>query len=327
MTVFRIMFYAGLVLAILFLIVAVMLFFLLHIPDAFGVVTGRTQKKAIEEMDTGNAPTKTDKKKRSIKARVVGASQDTGYMRARGIDPTATATLPKNQATKPLMSDDEAKAAASAAAAKSVAEHASTNITHRSDNIQLVKNGKMNLDEESTDILTYREMQEQEKVKENDSTEVLSEKEENGEESTDVLKNYSSVDEPGGEATGILENDTTDVLTDESDEEADATTDVLSSGSESDDGEAATDLLSNDTHKEEIDTAGNHIDKNAETSAHGEVHRVGDTSMYGSTNADQTSVLVEGMANGPEATVTDEDRNEKIRVLYKETIIHTDEFL
>lgn len=344
MTAFRIMFYAGLVLAILFLIAAVMIFFLLHVPEAFGVVTGRTQKKAIEAIDAGGNPEASVKKKSKIKTRVVGASQDTGYMRARGIDPTTTGALGKDKAktgeAAKTMSDDEAKAAASAAAARSVAENASTNVTTRSENIQLIKNGKMNLDEETTDVLTYREMQEAQK-RDSDSTEVLSEKKDDSEDSTDVLTKRSG-DADGEEATNVLNGDdsgeATDVLsTGADDDEGDEATDVLTSNGKhaDEEGEEATDVLSRmkkitseeSEEDEELDTVGSYMTDKGETKAHGEVHRVGETSMYGSTAADQTSVLVEDMANGPESTVSDSERSQKIRVLYKETIIHTDEFL
>ncbi|MCR5105626.1 MAG: hypothetical protein K6B68_14420, partial [Eubacterium sp.] len=50
---FSAMFYGGLVLSILFLIASVVIFFLMDIPHAFGIVTGRTQKKAIEEIRAG----------------------------------------------------------------------------------------------------------------------------------------------------------------------------------------------------------------------------------------------------------------------------------
>ena len=50
MGIYRIMFIAGLSVAIVFLIVAVILFFVLKIPKAFGIATGRTQKKAMEQI-------------------------------------------------------------------------------------------------------------------------------------------------------------------------------------------------------------------------------------------------------------------------------------
>jgi len=48
MDVYRILFYTGLIIAIIFFIVAVVLFFVLHIPKAVGIASGSTQRKAIE---------------------------------------------------------------------------------------------------------------------------------------------------------------------------------------------------------------------------------------------------------------------------------------
>ena len=47
---YRTLFFAGLILAVAFLIATIVLFFVLKIPKALGVVTGRTQKRAIEEI-------------------------------------------------------------------------------------------------------------------------------------------------------------------------------------------------------------------------------------------------------------------------------------
>ena len=51
MGIYSVMFYGGLVLSILFLIASIIIFFVMKIPSAFGIVTGRTQKKAIEEIN------------------------------------------------------------------------------------------------------------------------------------------------------------------------------------------------------------------------------------------------------------------------------------
>lgn len=50
MGLYNILFIGGLVLAILFLILSVIIFFVLKIPKVFGVVSGRTEKKAIQEI-------------------------------------------------------------------------------------------------------------------------------------------------------------------------------------------------------------------------------------------------------------------------------------
>ena len=73
--IFNVMFYVGLVLFILFLIATVALFFVLKIPKAIGVVTGQTQKKAIEEIRSGGtrpSGRRTKVKESAILARDVG---------------------------------------------------------------------------------------------------------------------------------------------------------------------------------------------------------------------------------------------------------------
>ena len=50
MSTYRIMFIGGMVAFIMFLILAVVIFIVLNIPKAFGVVTGRAEKRAIEQI-------------------------------------------------------------------------------------------------------------------------------------------------------------------------------------------------------------------------------------------------------------------------------------
>ena len=56
--------------ALVFLAIAIILFFVLKIPQVFGELTGRTARKAVEEMASGGTPTikkKTDKKSKGKK--------------------------------------------------------------------------------------------------------------------------------------------------------------------------------------------------------------------------------------------------------------------
>ena len=85
MGIYSIMFFGGLILAILFLALSVVLFFVLDIPTAFGSVTGSTQRKALEEIRSGKTKeTKQQKKRKSqsglIRARNVKASSSTGSL-------------------------------------------------------------------------------------------------------------------------------------------------------------------------------------------------------------------------------------------------------
>ena len=50
MGIYNILFIGGLIACIIFLIATVVLFFVLNIPKVFGVVSGRTEKKAIQEI-------------------------------------------------------------------------------------------------------------------------------------------------------------------------------------------------------------------------------------------------------------------------------------
>ena len=52
---YRIVFYAGIVLAVIFLLLAFLLFFVLNIPAVIGDLTGSTQRKAIESIRNRNA--------------------------------------------------------------------------------------------------------------------------------------------------------------------------------------------------------------------------------------------------------------------------------
>ena len=85
MGIYSIMFFGGLILAILFLALSVVLFFVLDIPTAFGSVTGSTQRKALEEIRSGKTKeTKQQKKRKSqsglIRVRNVKASSSTGSL-------------------------------------------------------------------------------------------------------------------------------------------------------------------------------------------------------------------------------------------------------
>ena len=56
--------------ALVFLAIAIILFFVLKIPQVFGELTGRTARKAVEEMTSGGTPTvkkRTDKKSKGKK--------------------------------------------------------------------------------------------------------------------------------------------------------------------------------------------------------------------------------------------------------------------
>ncbi len=86
MGIYNVMFIGGLILAILFLALTVVLFFVLDIPAAFGSVTGSTQKKALDDIRSGKTKDNNSQHKRRksqsglIRARDVKASSSTGSL-------------------------------------------------------------------------------------------------------------------------------------------------------------------------------------------------------------------------------------------------------
>ena len=83
MGMYRTLFYAGLILAVAFLIASIVLFFVLKIPKAFGVVTGRTQRRAIEEIRAGGYEAKSKKEalqKSGRRIHVREVEMDTGAL-------------------------------------------------------------------------------------------------------------------------------------------------------------------------------------------------------------------------------------------------------
>ena len=64
--IYEICFYGGLILAILFFIVSIILFAVLKIPKVFGELTGRAEKKSIKERkEGGKADVKVGKKEQA----------------------------------------------------------------------------------------------------------------------------------------------------------------------------------------------------------------------------------------------------------------------
>lgn len=83
MGMYRTLFYVGLILAVAFLIASIVLFFVLKIPKAFGVVTGRTQKRAIEEIRAGGYEAKSKREalqKSGRRIHVREVEMDTGAL-------------------------------------------------------------------------------------------------------------------------------------------------------------------------------------------------------------------------------------------------------
>ena len=265
MGMYRTLFLVGLILAIAFLIATIVLFFVMKIPKALGVVTGRTEKKAIEEIRAGSFAGRKKESGRRIHVRDV--EMDTGALHKTG-SLGATGEMPQT-AGQNAMRDAAAQAAAQATAQAAATYPSGGSSRSRKDRSKAT---------EETEILEF--------TGNPDSPELTPESE--GE--TDVL----SDDVPGAADATIRAKAVQAVYQDEE-------TDVLSSGPRvvepEDEGE--TDVLISGTSVPE------------------------DEEIVGRYSAEETAVLrsIHSTADETETVA------KEIRVIYSETILHTDETL
>ena len=306
------MFYGGLILAIIFLIAAGIIFFVMDIPKAFGVVTGKTQRKAIEEIRAGGKPQTTSKRGRgsSIIARDVKVSESEKKSQTEEVKAAKKKEEPKRSSDA---SNDIAKKAAEDA--RAAVEKSKARI-------------KAELEDESTEVLTYQDMKNADSSE--DTTSVLE-----MEQATDVLTAGDEVYSESDDAeTDVLTSDgkreETETPKDEVDESYDdEATDVLRSTSasryiEEDD---VTDVLRNPTDEELYDDDLDEADKTDVLTA--DTSGLSADDIYGTYNPEMTAVLRSDMAPGEDSVkkrVSGLDRPE-ITVIYCETVVHTDESL
>ena len=326
MSIFNLMFYGGLILSILFLIATVVIFFLLDIRKAMGVVTGQTQKKAIEEIRQGGRADNSKKKKGTRGSRIL----------ARDIDVTDigktshTSDIPKPKAepkNEPKRNSD---------ASESLAEKAAADARLAAARAAAKPKSAGDLDQESTEILTYSDTKPS-KVSSEDPTSVLEE-----EQPTDVLTSQDSYEEDyndnlgadADEATAVLKHESEQTekewdrgprdYTPDADEEA---TDVLKSTSAGihydeeesiEDDDTPSGMYDNDFDEEEM-TDVLKADTNSELS---------ESDVHGTYDPETTSVLIAEMAPGTDSVKSKKQREyPEITVLYSETIVHTTESL
>ena len=228
-TVYNVMLYGGLILAIIFAIIAIVLFVVLKVPKAIGIVTGSTERKSVEEI------------------------REKGYESVQGMGASKKDAI-KNHTSKISVRDVESSAAVKKE------KKGRANYEKAIADLQNAKKGDMRelTDEEATNVLRYDEDGEE-------ATDVLR-YDEDGEEATDVLRydedgeeatDVLRYDEDGEEATDVLRTDdeeATDVLRADDEEATDVlraddeeATDVLRVG----DDEEATDVLKVDAQGEE----------------------------------------------------------------------------
>ena len=306
------MFYGGLILAIIFLIAAGIIFFVMDIPKAFGVVTGKTQRKAIEEIRAGGKPQTTSKRGRgsSIIARDVKVSESEKKSQTEEVKAAKKKEEPKRSSDA---SNDIAKKAAEDA--RAAVEKSKARI-------------KAELEDESTEVLTYQDMKNADSSE--DTTSVLE-----MEQATDVLTAGDEVYSESDDAeTDVLTSDgkreETETPKDEVDESYDdEATDVLRSTSASrySEEDDVTDVLRNPTDEELYDDDLDEADKTDVLTA--DTSGLSADDIYGTYNPEMTAVLRSDMAPGEDSVkkrVSGLDRPE-ITVIYCETVVHTDESL
>ena len=309
--IFNVMFYGGLVLFILFLIATVALFFLLKIPKALGVVTGQTQKKAIEEIRSGGRASTSKRGKGSfIQARDVG---------------TASGTLKESGISFGRKKEEKRSSDAAASLAEKAANDAKKAVEEATASKQSKRRaGKKQIDEsEATEVLTYNESKKKELgeettsiLEEEQSTAVLSEC--GDDDATDVLTSGGN-SETAGQHRSVAESDddaATDVLksTDlRKNPEEEETTDILRTApaavdfdDESDEvlEEDTTDILTSDMES-----------------------KFAENEIYGTYNPEMTAVLRSDITPGEDSVHSGARNIEGITILYSETIVHTDECL
>ena len=209
-TIYNIMLYGGLALAVIFAVTAIVLFFTLKIPKAIGDVTGSTARKKIEEI------------------------REKGYESVQGVGISKKEAI-KNHTTKISVRDvQSSESSKRAEKGRANYEKAVADIKNKKKNEDYLKS----IHEEATDIL-HEDMQElaRNMYSDEEATDVLMENEDS-EEATDVLR----AEDDGEEETDVLRADddeaATDVLRANDDE---AATDVLRA-----DDDDATDVLRND---------------------------------------------------------------------------------
>ena len=193
-TIYNIMLYGGLALAVIFAVTAIVLFFTLKIPKAIGDVTGSTARKKIEEI------------------------REKGYESVQGVGISKKEAI-KNHTTKISVRDvQSSESSKRAEKGRANYEKAVADIKNKKKNEDYLKS----IHEGATDIL-HEDMQElaRNMYSDEEATDVLMENEDS-EEATDVLR--ADDDEA---ATDVLRANDDEAATDVLRAEDDDATDVL----------------------------------------------------------------------------------------------------
>ena len=287
-TIYNIMLYGGLALAVIFAVTAIVLFFTLKIPKAIGDVTGSTARKKIEEI------------------------REKGYESVQGVGISKKEAI-KNHTTKISVRDvQSSESSKRAEKGRANYEKAVADIKNKKKNEDYLKS----IHEEATDIL-HEDMQElaRNMYSDEEATDVLMENEDS-EEATDVLR----ADEDSEEATDVLRaeddgEEATDVL--RADDDSEEATDVLRA---EDDGEEATDVLRADDDEAATDVLRANDDEAAT-----DVLRVEDddaTDVLRNDDTEATSVLT---GQSDFTGRLSQGENSMLKMVKNVVIVHTDE--
>ena len=287
-TIYNIMLYGGLALAVIFAVTAIVLFFTLKIPKAIGDVTGSTARKKIEEI------------------------REKGYESVQGVGISKKEAI-KNHTTKISVRDvQSSESSKRAEKGRANYEKAVADIKNKKKNEDYLKS----IHEEATDIL-HEDMQElaRNMYSDEEATDVLMENEDS-EEATDVLR----ADEDSEEATDVLRaeddgEEATDVL--RADDDSEEATDVLRAD---DDGEEATDVLRADD-----DEAATDVLRADDDEAATDVLRAEDddaTDVLRNDDTEATSVLT---GQSDFTGRLSQGENSMLKMVKNVVIVHTDE--
>ena len=287
-TIYNIMLYGGLALAVIFAVTAIVLFFTLKIPKAIGDVTGSTARKKIEEI------------------------REKGYESVQGVGISKKEAI-KNHTTKISVRDvQSSESSKRAEKGRANYEKAVADIKNKKKNEDYLKS----IHEEATDIL-HEDMQElaRNMYSDEEATDVLMENEDS-EEATDVLR----ADEDSEEATDVLRADddgeeATDVL--RADDDSEEATDVLRA---EDDGEEATDVLRADDDEAATDVLRANDDEAATDVLRAEDDDATDVLRNDDTEA--TSVLT---GQSDFTGRLSQGENSMLKMVKNVVIVHTDE--
>ena len=287
-TIYNIMLYGGLALAVIFAVAAIVLFFTLKIPKAIGDVTGSTARKKIEEI------------------------REKGYESVQGVGISKKEAI-KNHTTKISVRDvQSSESSKRAEKGRANYEKAVADIKNKKKNEDYLKS----IHEEATDIL-HEDMQElaRNMYSDEEATDVLMENEDS-EEATDVLR----AEDDGEEETDVLRaeddgEEATDVL--RADEDSEEETDVLRA---EDDGEEETDVLRADD-----DEAATDVLRADDDEAATDVLRAEDddaTDVLRNDDTEATSVLT---GQSDFTGRLSQGENSMLKMVKNVVIVHTDE--